>query len=109
MPKGSSAGQARDASGYVASGYVDYRPHRLLALWRSTLGKKYVVAVTGVILAIFVVLHMAGNLKATEGPGNGHPAIDRYAHFLRTIGSPVLPHDFALWAERTVLLLALVL
>ncbi|MDQ2797096.1 MAG: succinate dehydrogenase cytochrome b subunit [Actinomycetota bacterium] len=87
----------------------DYRPHRLLALWHSTIGKKYVAAVSGLILAIFVVLHMLGNLKALEGAGGGHPAVDRYAHFLRTVGSPVLPHDFALWTERGVLILALVL
>jgi succinate dehydrogenase / fumarate reductase cytochrome b subunit len=89
--------------------HTDFRPHRLLALWRSTIGKKYVAAVTGVLLAGFVIAHMLGNLKALEGAGNGHPAIDKYAHFLRTLGSPVLPHDFALWVERVILLAALVL
>ena len=68
-----------------------------MTLWRSTIGKKYVAAVTGALLALFVVLHMLGNLKAIEGPGHGNPAIDRYAHFLRTFGSPVLPHDFFWW------------
>jgi len=87
---------------------TDERPRRLLALWRSTIGKKYVAALSGLILAIFVVLHMLGNLKALEGAGGGHPAIDRYAHFLRTAGSPVLPHDFALWIERVVLIVAIV-
>lgn len=89
--------------------HTDYRPHRLIALWRSTIGKKYVAAVTGVLLAGFVIAHMLGNLKAIEGPGDGHAALDRYAHFLRTLGSPVLPHDFALWIERIVLFAALVL
>jgi succinate dehydrogenase / fumarate reductase cytochrome b subunit len=88
---------------------IDYRPHRLRTLWRSTIGKKYVAAVTGMILALFVVAHMLGNLKAIEGPGHGNAALDRYAHFLRTVGSPVLPHDFALWVERIVLFTALVL
>jgi succinate dehydrogenase / fumarate reductase cytochrome b subunit len=88
---------------------IDYRPHRLLALWRSTIGKKYVAAVTGVLLAGFVVAHMAGNLKALEGPGHGHAALDNYARYLRTLGSPVLPRDFALWLERIVLLAAVVL
>ncbi|HEY5318595.1 MAG TPA: succinate dehydrogenase cytochrome b subunit [Solirubrobacteraceae bacterium] len=88
---------------------IDYRPHRLRALWRSTIGKKYVAAVTGIILALFVVAHMLGNLKALEGPGHGHASLDRYARFLRTIGSPVLPHDLALWIERIVLFTALVL
>jgi succinate dehydrogenase / fumarate reductase cytochrome b subunit len=88
---------------------IDYRPHRLRTLWHSTIGKKYVAAVSGVVLALFVVAHMLGNLKAIEGPGHGHAALDSYAHFLRTVGSPVLPHDFALWAERIVLFTALVL
>ncbi|HWF73431.1 MAG TPA: succinate dehydrogenase cytochrome b subunit [Solirubrobacteraceae bacterium] len=88
---------------------TDYRPHRLRTLWHSTIGKKYVAAVTGTILALFVVAHMLGNLKAIEGPGHGHAALDGYAHFLRTVGSPVLPHDFALWVERIVVFSALVL
>jgi succinate dehydrogenase / fumarate reductase cytochrome b subunit len=89
--------------------HADYRPHRLMTLWRSTIGKKYVAALSGMVLAIFVVLHMLGNLKALEGAGHGHPAIDRYAHFLRTAGSPALPHNFMLWIERIVLFTALVL
>jgi succinate dehydrogenase / fumarate reductase cytochrome b subunit len=88
---------------------IDYRPHRLLSLWRTTIGKKYVAAVTGIIIAIWVVLHMLGNLKAIEGPGVGHPAIDRYAHFLRTVGSPVFPHDMVLWIVRIILIAAVVL
>jgi succinate dehydrogenase / fumarate reductase cytochrome b subunit len=105
MATGSSAGHGRHVSGHVSS--TDYRPYRLRALWSSTLGKKYVVAITGAILALFVIAHMLGNLKAIEGPGNGHPALDSYARFLRRLGSPVLPHNFALWVERSVLLLAL--
>jgi succinate dehydrogenase / fumarate reductase cytochrome b subunit len=84
-------------------------PHRLRILWRSTIGKKYVAAVTGAILAVWVVLHMLGNLKSIEGPGHGHAAIDAYARFLRTAGSPVLPHDLLLWVVRIVVLSALVL
>lgn len=88
---------------------IDYRPHRLLGLWRTTIGKKYVAAVTGAIVAIWIVLHMLGNLKAIEGPGHGHAAIDRYAKFLRTIGSPVFPHDMVLWIVRAIVLIAFVL
>jgi succinate dehydrogenase / fumarate reductase cytochrome b subunit len=96
------------ASGAAIHGtHPDYRPHRLQALWRSTIGKKYVAAITGILLAGFVIAHMLGNLKAIEGAGHGRPALDQYAHFLRTLGSPVLPHNFALWVERIVLLAAL--
>jgi succinate dehydrogenase cytochrome b subunit len=85
------------------------RARRLGILWRSSIGKKYVAAVTGVIIATWVVLHMLGNLKAIEGPGHGNPALDRYAHFLRTVGSPVIPHDMVLWFIRGFLILAVVL
>jgi succinate dehydrogenase / fumarate reductase, cytochrome b subunit len=89
----------------------DARPHRLLTLWRSTIGKKYVAAITGVMIAIWVVLHMLGNLKAIEGPGNAQSqaAIDRYARTLRTLFSPVFPHDMVLWIIRGILILAVIL
>ena len=88
---------------------IDYRPHRLRSLWRSSIGKKYVVAITGAIMAIWVVLHMLGNLKEIEGPGGGHAAIDRYAHFLHTVGGPVAPNDMVLWIVRGILIVAFAL
>jgi succinate dehydrogenase / fumarate reductase cytochrome b subunit len=110
MARGGQVAPREMASGVTLHGtHPDYRPHRLQILWRSTIGKKYVAAVTGIIIAVWVVLHMLGNLKAIEGPGHGNAAIDRYAHFLRTVGSPVLPHDMLLWFIRALLLLALVL
>ena len=62
------------------------------SLWRSTIGKKYVAAVTGVLLAGFVIAHMLGNLKAIEGPGTAMPASTLRA-LPADAGSPVLPHD----------------
>jgi succinate dehydrogenase / fumarate reductase cytochrome b subunit len=90
---------------------IEYRPHRLLTLWRTTIGKKYVAAVTGVVIAVWVVLHMLGNLKAIEGPGNGHSqaALDRYAKTLRTLFGPVFPNDMILWFVRSFLIVAVVL
>lgn len=41
---------------------------KLLAFWRSTLGKKVVMGVTGLIMIGFVIVHMAGNLQAFIGP-----------------------------------------
>jgi succinate dehydrogenase / fumarate reductase, cytochrome b subunit len=79
-------------------------------VWRSTIGKKVIVAVTGVILALYVVAHMLGNLKAFQGNGGGAgAAIDGYAEWLRTVGEPAIPRNGALWIVRAVLLLALVL
>ena len=88
---------------------IDYRPHRLLTLWRTTIGKKYVAAVTGVIIAVWVVLHMLGNIKAIEGPGHGHAALATYAPWLRAAFSPVFPHDMLLWIIRSIVIIALVL
>jgi succinate dehydrogenase / fumarate reductase, cytochrome b subunit len=48
-----------------------------LALYRTTIGKKIVMAVTGVILIGFVMLHMAGNLQAFAGAAkfDGYSAV----------------------------------
>ena len=68
-----------------------------------------IVAITGVALALYVILHALGNLKGLQGPGGGEPAIDRYAEFLRTVGSPVIPRNGVLWIVRIVLIAALVI
>lgn len=85
------------------------RPHRLKSLWNTTIGKKWVVAITGLILLLYVVAHMLGNLKTLQGAGDGSPAIDRYAEWVRDVGSPVIPHEGVVWAVRAVLLIALVI
>jgi len=75
------------------------------ALWRSTIGKKAVVAVTGLIMLVFLLLHMLGNLKIFFGPTD----FDNYAGWLRRIGEPVLHGAWCLWIQRAVLFDALVL
>jgi succinate dehydrogenase / fumarate reductase cytochrome b subunit len=83
---------------------------RILYLYRSVVGKKVIVAVTGVILLGFLVGHVAGNLKVfLPEPTPGVPDIDVYAHFLRTIGEPLIPEGALLWSTRIVLGLALIL
>jgi len=83
---------------------------RLVQLYRSTIGKKFVVAITGIVLFGFVVMHMAGNLKAFTGnASDGVPHVDIYAHFLRTMGEPMLPYAVALWIVRIILLISLIL
>jgi succinate dehydrogenase / fumarate reductase, cytochrome b subunit len=81
----------------------------LREVWASSIGKKLIVAVTGAILALYVLLHALGNLKALQGTGEGDPPIDHYADWLRTVGEPVLPHSGFLWSLRAVLLAALIL
>ncbi len=81
-----------------------------LGYFRSTLGKKTVVAVTGAILIGFLVGHVAGNLKVfLPDPEPGVSDIDVYAEFLRSAGEPMLPHGGALWTFRLLLIVALAL
>jgi succinate dehydrogenase / fumarate reductase cytochrome b subunit len=60
---------------------------------------KIVMAGTGILLMLFLYAHMIGNLKIFFGG----PAFDHYAHWLRAIGTPVLPETWYLWIQRTVL------
>lgn len=76
-----------------------------LNLYRSAVGKKAIMAATGVVLFGYVLLHMLGNLKLYQGPEK----LNRYAEWLREVGSPLLPHSGLLWIVRVVLLAAVVL
>jgi succinate dehydrogenase / fumarate reductase, cytochrome b subunit len=69
-------------------------------LYRTSVGKKIVMAITGVILLGFVVLHMIGNLKVYQGPA----AFNAYALGLRGFGAPLLGHGQVLWIARLILL-----
>jgi len=81
---------------------------RFLLLYRSVVGKKAIVAVTGAMLLGFLLLHVVGNLKAfLPNSALGIPDIDIYGRFLRSMGEPILPHGVALWGIRIVLLSAL--
>jgi len=61
----------------------------LARLWRSTVGRKALVAASGLLLWVWVVLHVAGNLTLFSGPA----AADGYAAALRATPA-------ALWAVR---------
>lgn len=63
--------------------------------YEISIGKKAVMAVTGVILVLYVVGHLAGNLQLY----GGREMINRYAEFLHASSG-------LLWSARTVLLLA---
>jgi succinate dehydrogenase / fumarate reductase cytochrome b subunit len=82
-------------------------------LYSTAVGKKYVMAITGIIGILFVVGHMIGNLKMFLGPveENGEQIydIDVYGEFLREILVPILPHGAFLWIVRLVLVGALLL
>ena len=69
-----------------------------LTLYRSTIGKKIIMAVTGLVLVAFVIAHMAGNLQQFLGPER----MNAYAAFLKSTGE-------LLWLARLGLLVATVL
>src|SRR5213080_4085508 len=50
------------------------------SLFTSSLGKKYLMAVTGLVMFGFVIGHLVGNLQIFLGP----EAINRYGHFLQS-------------------------
>lgn len=62
------------------------------------------MAVSGLIMLGYLVAHVAGNLKVFFGPEE----FNAYGHWLRTMGAPVLHHEWALWIVRIVLLAAVV-
>ena len=72
--------------------------NRMLALWRTSVGKKAVMAVTGIILVAYLVTHVVANLLVFQGPDK----INTYSRFLHGTGA-------ALWLARLVLLAAAVL
>jgi succinate dehydrogenase / fumarate reductase cytochrome b subunit len=76
-----------------------------VVLWGTMVGKKVVMAVTGLVLVGFVIAHMLGNLKIFLGA----EAIDAYAVFLRTMGEPLFPYSLLLWVVRIVLLVCVAL
>lgn len=77
---------------------------RVVTLYRSTVGKKVLMAVSGIILFGFVLAHMAGNLKMLQGCTDGVCAMDTYAEFLRELGYPAVPKYGVLWLARFILL-----
>lgn len=77
----------------------------VLTLHRTTIGKKVIMALTGIVLVGFVVIHMVGNLKIYTGEEH----LNVYAGFLRTVGDPVVPHETVLWVARVVLLASVAL
>jgi succinate dehydrogenase / fumarate reductase cytochrome b subunit len=81
----------------------------LIELYSTAVGKKYVMAITGIIGIGFVVAHMIGNLKVYLGIVDGEYDINVYGEFLRELLVPLLPRTYALWALRLVLIGALVL
>lgn len=74
-------------------------------LYRSTIGRKIIAALTGLIWIGYVVIHMYGNLKIFLG----RDYFNAYAEGLRGIGAPIFGHLHLLSIARAILVAALVL
>jgi succinate dehydrogenase / fumarate reductase cytochrome b subunit len=72
-------------------------------IYATAVGKKYAMALSGIVLMAFVLAHMVGNLKLYFGASS----LDAYSDWLRNVGEPALPRQALLYAERAILLVAL--
>jgi succinate dehydrogenase / fumarate reductase cytochrome b subunit len=73
--------------------------------YRSAVGKKWVMALTGIAIMGFVFFHAIGNLKVYLGAED----FNHYGEFLRELLVPILPRTIALWLMRVGLITAFVL
>ncbi len=73
---------------------------RVVHFYRSTVGKKVTMAVSGIVLFLWVIAHMIGNLKVFQGSEH----LNAYAAGLRTVGGPFFGPGQVLWLLRLVLL-----
>ncbi|ONI70233.1 succinate dehydrogenase [Actinosynnema sp. ALI-1.44] len=74
-------------------------------IWSSTIGKKAVMGVTGLLMLIYVIVHMASNLKIFFGREN----IDGYASWLRHLLDGLLGYEGFVWVARIGLVACVVL
>lgn len=70
------------------------------SFWNSSIGKKLIVALTGIVLVLFLAGHLAGNLVVFMGP----EPFNAYAYFLHHMA-----HGAGIWIFRAVMLVCLVL
>jgi succinate dehydrogenase / fumarate reductase cytochrome b subunit len=76
-----------------------------LEFYRSAVGKKWVMALTGLIGVGFVLSHMIGNLKVYMGADD----LNHYGEFLRELLYPLVPRTGTLWIMRFTLIGAVLL
>ena len=74
---------------------ADLHSYRVVSFWQSTNGKKVIMALTGVMMFLFVIGHLLGNLLVFAGRAQ----INAYAQFLHF-------DDSLLWIVRTILIIA---
>lgn len=76
-----------------------------LELYRSAVGKKYVMAITGIIGMAWLAGHAIGNLKMYLGPAD----FNAYGEWLRSLLVPFFPRTITLWLIRIGVIIAVLL
>ena len=100
----SALGSKRSPVTATATGTRRKRPF-LLDLYSTAVGKKYVMAISGIAMMGFVLFHMIGNLKMYMGA----TALNHYAEFLKELLYPLAPKGVVLWILRGGLITMLLL
>jgi len=72
----------------------------LVEFYRSNVGRKWVMAISGIVGLGFIFFHMFGNLHLYEEPAR----FNEYAEGLRDVGEPIFSRTFILWLARFGLL-----
>ena len=80
-----------------------------IEFYRSAIGKKWVMGLTGLAIILFVLAHMIGNWKIFLPDVGGIPEIDLYAEALRSLLFPLVPEQVVLWIMRTGLIVVFLL
>lgn len=99
--------QAIQSRGPVSGTAVQPKKRRrffLTDLYSTAVGKKYAMAISGIMLLGFVLVHMIGNLKMYLGQED----FDHYAEFLRELLVPIVPRTVALWILRFGIIAAII-
>ncbi len=73
-------------------------------MYRTSIGKKMLMAGSGLFILLWLIGHMLGNLKVWLN----QKEFDSYAEFLRRLGEPIFPHTVLLWIIRVALTVAFV-
>jgi succinate dehydrogenase / fumarate reductase cytochrome b subunit len=70
----------------------------------NSVAKKVVMAGSGLVMLLYLVAHVVGNLKVFAG----RESFNSYSEWIRTVGEPAVPHQTVLTIVRVVLLVAVV-
>jgi succinate dehydrogenase / fumarate reductase cytochrome b subunit len=73
-------------------------------VYSLSIGKKVLMAASGLFILVWVIGHMVGNLKVWLSQRE----FDAYAEWLRRLGEPLFPHTVLLWILRVLLTVAFV-